>query len=376
MARSSATLIGFAIAISCGLPSSETAAAQDVVPATAIRVIDGDTVEVQGSDGTTSTVRLIGIDTPESVAPATPVECQAEEAADNLRTLIEGKPVTLVADPTQDRQDRFGRTLAYVEQAGVDAGEAQIRAGYADLYYYAERDFQRSPSYEAAWEEAQAAARGVWGACEGNFHRPSDQGTDVLTAAREESAERHVRRYYFLLNHRRYRGAWALLSRGLHGRLGSLAHWRAGFRRTIGTRVNDVAVTLVGGKAVVRVKLRARDRDACSGRAVRQFFRARWVLVRRGDSWIAQSVSARKVGGGTPRLSRSECAPRRPRRTPSTGGGGGGGGGRPDCHPSYSPCVPNDRSDYDCGELNNGPYEVKGPDEYGLDGDNDGVGCE
>jgi micrococcal nuclease len=38
--------------------------------------------------------------------------------------------------------------------------------------------------------------------------------------------------------------------------------------------------------------------------------------------------------------------------------------------------VPNDRADYDCGELSNGPYTVKGPDEYRLDGDNDGIGCE
>ncbi len=57
---------------------------------------------------------------------------------------------------------------------------------------------------------------------------------------------------------------------------------------------------------------------------------------------------------------------------PSGGGGGGGGGGG--CHPSYSPCVPTGR-DYDCGELG-GPYTVTGPDEYRLDGDNDGVGCE
>jgi micrococcal nuclease len=171
-------------------------------------------------DGATSTVRLIGIDTPESVAPATPVECQAEEAAENLRALIEGKPVTLVGDPTQDRQDRFRRTLAYVEQGGVDAGEAQVRAGYADLYYYADRDFQRSARDETAFQEAEAANRGVWGACQGDFHLAGTTSDETTTETRTESAERYIRHYYFLLNERRYSAARRLLSNGLRRRLG------------------------------------------------------------------------------------------------------------------------------------------------------------
>jgi hypothetical protein len=68
----------------------------------------------------------------------------------------------------------------------------------------------------------------------------------------------------------------------------------------------------------------------------------------------------------------------------STGGGGGGGGGG-SCTPGYSPCLPLGPSDYDCyGGGGNGPaytqpgvvYHVAGSDRYGLDGDNDGLGCE
>jgi Ca2+-binding RTX toxin-like protein len=67
---------------------------------------------------------------------------------------------------------------------------------------------------------------------------------------------------------------------------------------------------------------------------------------------------------------------------PASGGGGGGGGGS--CTPGYSPCIP-PGSDVDCfGGGGNGPrytqpgvtYHVTGSDPYGLDGDNDGLGCE
>lgn len=66
-------------------------------------------------------------------------------------------------------------------------------------------------------------------------------------------------------------------------------------------------------------------------------------------------------------------------------GGGGGGGGGQHCTPGYSPCLPLGPSDYDCyGGGGNGPaytkpgvvYHVSGSDPYGLDSDNDGLGCE
>ena len=71
---------------------------------------------------------------------------------------------------------------------------------------------------------------------------------------------------------------------------------------------------------------------------------------------------------------------------PSTGGGGGGGGGGGSCTPGYSPClVYHGGADYDCyGGGGNGPYYTKpgvvysvtGSDPYGLDGNNNGLGCE
>ena len=72
------------------------------------RVIDGDTLVVQG----VGTVRLIGVDTPETVDPRRPVQFFGKEASAFTRRMAQGKVVRLEFDV--ERKDRFGRTLAYV----------------------------------------------------------------------------------------------------------------------------------------------------------------------------------------------------------------------------------------------------------------------
>ncbi|MBE2318546.1 thermonuclease family protein [Solirubrobacter sp. CPCC 204708] len=130
------------------------------------RVVDGDTVKLGGE-----TVRLLGIDTPESRRPQTPVECGSKKAATALRRLVEGRTVTLVRDPTQDATDRFGRTLAYVSVAGKDAGEAMVASGWAKPYVYGDVEFARAGRYRSAAADARARGAGVYGACNGDFHR-------------------------------------------------------------------------------------------------------------------------------------------------------------------------------------------------------------
>jgi micrococcal nuclease len=75
--------------------------------ATVTHVIDG----ARSSHDSSMAVRLIGIDAPETRQPGVTVECRGPEAADELRQLVEGQPVNLVSDPTQDSVDRFGRSL-------------------------------------------------------------------------------------------------------------------------------------------------------------------------------------------------------------------------------------------------------------------------
>jgi micrococcal nuclease len=133
------------------------------VAATVTRVVDGDTVHVD-LGGTDETVRYIGIDTPESVKPDTPVQCYAEQASAANARLVRGQDVRLRFDA--ERRDRYGRLLAYVFRSddGTFVNEQLIRDGDA-------RPLRVAPNirYAARFATLAAAAkqadRGLWKAC-------------------------------------------------------------------------------------------------------------------------------------------------------------------------------------------------------------------
>jgi micrococcal nuclease len=343
------------------------AAGQGPYPAVVTHVVDGDTVQARLADGRDVTVRLIGIDAPESVQPGTAVECGGEQASARMRELVEGRDVLLASDPTQDQVDPYGRSLFYVDRSdGVDVGEEMLRAGWAEVYVF-NNDFQRLPRYREAESEARDFGDGAWTSCEGDFHRsPEDE-----LAEKRRSAESFLRRYYSHVSQRRFRAAWSMLALSVRRKLGSFSQWRAGYRRSLGTRVRSARAHLSGRRAVVAVSLRSRDRDACSGRVVRQSFRGRWILAPRGDTWLASSVRIRKTGGGRVRISDSECErSERPPEAPPR-----------DCQ-GYSPCLP-PGPDVDCAggsgdgpRYVRGPVQVRGSDPYDLDRDGNGVGCQ
>jgi micrococcal nuclease len=134
-----------------------------------VAVVDGDTLRVQVA-GERERVRLLGIDTPESGRPDTPVECGSKSAARHLRDVADGKSVVLRTDPTQDRRDRFGRLLAYADlPGGRDLGEEQVRAGWAKPYVF-ERAFARLARYRSAQARARRERLGVFRFCGGDFH--------------------------------------------------------------------------------------------------------------------------------------------------------------------------------------------------------------
>jgi hypothetical protein len=290
------------------------------------------------------------------------------QATGHLKQLALGRNVALVSDPTLEQFQSLGaRPLFYVDRDdGRDVGLEKVRAGWADIWFLS--DFQRSSAYLSPAADAERSGSGVWGRCGGDFHlnRP-----DTLRQ-RRLSAVSFIRRYYRRLSNRQFGTAWGMLSRRVRRELGPFASWKAGYRRSLRTTVVLARARLSGRRAVVRVRLRSRDRDACNGRVVLQYFLVRWTLALRRSAWVALRVEARKTGGGRPRLSRSECP--RPDR------GGGGGGAR--CTAGYSPCIP-PGPDVDCraGSGNgpryvDGPVRVSGSDPYGLDSDGDGVGCE
>lgn len=135
--------------------------------ATVQSVVDGDTIDVIAK-GKLESVRLIGIDTPETYPDA---ECGGAAASRSMKRLVApGDRVRLISDSTQDNRDRYDRLLRYVELDGADLGRRQLQRGLAQVYVY-DRPFKRVGSYRRARDRAKAQRSGSWRACDGDFHR-------------------------------------------------------------------------------------------------------------------------------------------------------------------------------------------------------------
>ena len=139
-------------------------------PARIVRVTDGDTVVVRSGSGRRFKVRLIGIDTPEVFFGE---ECGGRQASTSMKRLApRGRRVRVKGDPTQDRRDSFGRLLAYVKtRGGPQLNIAQVRRGWAKVFVFQGNPFSQTSSFRRAARGAKRAQRGVWGQCNGNFHR-------------------------------------------------------------------------------------------------------------------------------------------------------------------------------------------------------------
>lgn len=158
---------------------------------TVSRVVDGDTIKVNSSLGL-QTVRLIGIDTPETVHPSKPVECFGKEASAYLSDLLPaGTAVVLTMDSIGDTVDKYDRLLRYVELDGDDLNAKMVADGYA--YAYTTYPFSRSTSYVAFEELAKGAELGLWapGVCDvpaletDDQEEPPDNVSDVLANPQE-----------------------------------------------------------------------------------------------------------------------------------------------------------------------------------------------
>ncbi|OGF41055.1 hypothetical protein A2477_02330 [Candidatus Falkowbacteria bacterium RIFOXYC2_FULL_47_12] len=130
------------------------------------RVVDGDTIDVS-IDGQVERVRLIGINTPETVDPRKPVECFGKEAGDKMKELLVGKKVSLAADETQSDKDIDGRLLRYVwREDGLFVNKEMVKQGYAYEYTH-KTPYQYQSDFKLMQRYAQAVALGFWadGAC-------------------------------------------------------------------------------------------------------------------------------------------------------------------------------------------------------------------
>jgi micrococcal nuclease len=129
-----------------------------------VRVVDGDTILV-ALGGRRERVRYIGMDTPETVKPRTPVQCFGKKASAENRRLVAGRDVRLVADA--EARDRYGRMLAYVYRAsdGMFINAELVQRGYATPLSI-RPNVRFAARFRTLAREARRGGRGLWSACE------------------------------------------------------------------------------------------------------------------------------------------------------------------------------------------------------------------
>ncbi len=122
------------------------------------RVIDGDTIELDGGEK----VRLIGMDTPETVDPRKSVQCFGKAASDFTKSLLEHQWVRLEKDVQP--KDKYGRTLAYVWRDDVMVNDTLVKEGFARIL-----TIPPDVKYVELFKQSEASARteqkGLWGEC-------------------------------------------------------------------------------------------------------------------------------------------------------------------------------------------------------------------
>lgn len=131
-----------------------------------VSVTDGDTVVVDFGPAGTERVRLLGIDTPETVKPNSPVECWGPQASARTEELLPpGTPILGQRDA--EARDRYGRLLLYLWRAddGRFVNRTLLEEGHAEPLSIAPNHARRA-ELSAASAQARAAALGLWGSCQ------------------------------------------------------------------------------------------------------------------------------------------------------------------------------------------------------------------
>jgi micrococcal nuclease len=161
-------LVVLAISRGCG-DDGGSSEPSGPVSARVTHVVDGDTIDVDLPDGSDDTVRYIGIDTPETVKPDTPVQCGGPEAHALNERLVGGQTVTLRFDA--ERRDVYGRLLAYVYLPSARPGghplfvnAELVRRGLARTLTIPPND-SFAALFARLAARAGAAGRGLWGHC-------------------------------------------------------------------------------------------------------------------------------------------------------------------------------------------------------------------
>jgi micrococcal nuclease len=133
---------------------------------TVAKVVDGDTIDVVKVGNNSQDkirLRLLGVNTPESVDPSRPLECFGKEASAYVANTIRNSKVTLALDPSKPEQDKYGRVLAYVRLPdGQLLNQRIIEDGYGYEYTYHKERYQYQTEFKVAEARAKAAKLGLW----------------------------------------------------------------------------------------------------------------------------------------------------------------------------------------------------------------------
>ncbi len=132
-----------------------------------IKVVDGDTLNID-MDGKSQTIRLIGLNTPETVDPRKPVECFGKEASKKASEFLAGKKVSIEKDPSQGDYDKYQRLLAYVFlEDGTNFNKWMIENGYGYEYTY-DLPYKYQGEFKLVESQAKSQKKGLWadGACQ------------------------------------------------------------------------------------------------------------------------------------------------------------------------------------------------------------------
>lgn len=157
-----------------------------------IKVVDGDTIDVD-IDGKTERLRLIGMDTPETVDPRKPVQCFGKEASNKAKEILDGKMVELESDNgTQGERDKYGRLLRFVYlEDGTFFNKTMITEGYAHEYTYQSIPYKYQAEFKEAEKQARENKKGLWGdLCNGDSTQSIENKNTPITPAPALTSEK------------------------------------------------------------------------------------------------------------------------------------------------------------------------------------------
>lgn len=155
-----------------------------------VGIVDGDTIKVD-IDGKKTTIRFIGIDTPETKDPRKPVQCYGKEATSRMQHYVQSKSVRLVQDDTQGDKDKYDRLLRYVFlEDGKNVALEMIRDGAGKEYTY-DKPYKHQAAFKEAQTKAKEEKKGLWAVntCNGDTNKSAAKPVTKPKKSSESSSQ-------------------------------------------------------------------------------------------------------------------------------------------------------------------------------------------